>query len=309
MTGAATGAATGTSHGSFGLPDGRRLELLVEGPEGAVPLLFFHGTPFAAAPHPRLRDRAAERGLRTVSWSRPGYGGSTRQPGRTVSQVAEDAPAVLDALGADRFVALGWSGGGPHALACAAALGDRCRGVATLGGVAPYGAEGLDWVDGMGPENVEEFAAARAGETALRSFLESAAPELTDVTGPEVAASLGGLVSAVDVAALDPPLARFLAAGMRAALGGGVEGWLDDDLAFLSDWGFDLGAVGCPVTVWQGDQDLMVPAAHGAWLAAHLPGCRAELRTGEGHLSLLNERLGSVLDDLASAARSRARAR
>lgn len=283
------------------LADGRALELLVEGPEGGAPLLFFHGTPFAAVPHPRLAEAAAERGLRTVSWSRPGYAGSTRRPGRTVGQVAQDAAEVLSWLGAGRFVALGWSGGGPHALACATLLADRCARAATLGGVAPYDADGLDWTAGMGPENVDEFAAAAAGEEALRTFLEAAAAGLVSVTGAEVAASLGGLVSAVDVAALDEPLADYLAAGMRAALGGGVDGWVDDDLAFLADWGFEPGSPRCPVTVWQGGQDLMVPPSHGAWLASHLASADGELLAGEGHLSLFTGRLGPVLDRLAAA--------
>lgn len=297
-----TAAAAGPATAPLELADGRRLALLLEGPEGGVPLLFFHGTPFAAVPHPRLADAAAERGLRTVSWSRPGYAGSTRRPGRTVGQVAEDASEVLSRLGAERFVALGWSGGGPHALACATLLADRCAGAATLGGVAPYGVDDLDWAAGMGPENVEEFAAAAAGEEALRAFLEQAATELTSVTGPEVAASLGGLVSPVDVAALDEPLADYLAAGMRAALGGGFDGWVDDDLAFVADWGFEPGSPRCPVTVWQGGQDLMVPPSHGAWLASHLPAVEGELLAGEGHLSLFTRCLGPALDRLAAAA-------
>jgi pimeloyl-ACP methyl ester carboxylesterase len=114
-----------------------------------------------------MADIAARYGLRTVLHARPGYAGSTPLPGRSVADVAADVAVVVDALGADEFVTVGWSGGGPHALATAALLPDRCLGAATIAGVAPYAAAGLDWLAGMGVENIEEFGAAVAGEPAL----------------------------------------------------------------------------------------------------------------------------------------------
>ena len=134
------------------LPDGRHLEVLVEGPADGLPVVCHYGTPSGAVPYQALFDAAARHGLRAVVCSRPGYGDSTPRPGRSVADVAGDVAAVLDALGADRFVTYGTSGGGPHALACAALLPDRCLAAVSVAGVAPYRAEGLDWLAGMGPE-------------------------------------------------------------------------------------------------------------------------------------------------------------
>ena len=287
---------------------GRRLEVLVEGPAGAPGLVFHSGTPSAALPFRPLTEAAAVHGLRLVTWSRPGYGDSEPSPGRSVADVAADTAAVLDELGIDEFVAVGWSGGGPHALACAALLPRRCRAAATIAGVAPYPAEGLDWLAGMGEENVEEFSQALQGEDPLTAYLEREAGTLGRVTGPEVAQALGGLVSPVDVDCCTGEFAEHLAAMFRRAVSHGVAGWRDDDLAFVRHWGFELSAIETPVAVWQGDQDLMVPAAHGRWLVEHLPNVRDHLHPGEGHLSLAVgalDRIVADLVDLGQPSRSR----
>ncbi|HMD46072.1 MAG TPA: alpha/beta fold hydrolase [Acidimicrobiales bacterium] len=284
------------------LADGAVAEVLTEGPDDGRPLLYWHGTPFAAAPNPDLARAAAARGLRVVTISRPGYAGSTARPGRRVADAAGLAGTVLDALGLDRFVTLGWSGGGPHALAGAAGLPGRCAAALSLAGVAPYDAAGLDWLARMGHENVEEFAAAAAGADVLVPALEDMAAQSSAVTGAELADALGDLVSTVDRAALSGQLAEWLAEAVRRALSAGVEGWRDDDLAFCAPWGFDPGAIDGPVSIWQGDEDKMVPFAHGAWLAGHVPGARVHLLDGEGHVSLLADHLGEMLDELVDLA-------
>ena len=178
--------------------DGRSLEVLTAGPPDGLPLLFHNGTPGGLVAFPPMTAAAAERGLRTVMYARPGYGQSTEQPGRGVADTVADAASVLDDLGADQFVTIGWSGGGPHALACAALLPGRCLAATSLAGVAPARAAGLDWVAGMGPENIEEFGAAEQGAAALTAYLAPEADGLRQVTGEQVADELGGLVSAVD---------------------------------------------------------------------------------------------------------------
>jgi pimeloyl-ACP methyl ester carboxylesterase len=284
------------------LGDGRVLEVLRGGEPSDTAVFLHHGTPFAPVPYAPIADAVGARGLAMVSWSRPGYASSTRQPGRRVADAAADAAEVLDALGHDRIVSIGWSGGGPHALACGALLGDRCAMVATIGGVAPHDAEDLDWLEGMGPENVEEFTlAAGRGEGFLR-FLDAAAAEFGKLTGADVAASLGGLVSEVDVAALRGDYADYLARGLAASATSGTGGWYDDDVAFTSPWGFDLGSIACPVAIWQGAQDRMVPFAHGQWLAAHIPGAHAHLLPDEGHLSLTVRSFPEILDDALALA-------
>ena len=285
---------------------GRQLEVLVAGPEDGLPLVFHEGTPAGLVTFPPMVDAAADRGLRTVLYARPGYGASTTQPGRRVADAAADVAAVLDALGATEFVTAGWSGGGPHALACAALLPGRCRSAATIAGVAPRDADGLDWLAGMGDGNLAEFAATAAGEAELTKFLTEEAGQLRGVTADQVAAGLGDLVSDADKAVITGEFASFLAASFTAALTPGIDGWRDDDLAFNQDWGFGLSALGvdgaAPVAIWQGDQDRMVPFAHGQWLAARIPGATAHLIPGAGHLTLI-DRFGLILDDLLSAAR------
>jgi pimeloyl-ACP methyl ester carboxylesterase len=286
------------------LADGRQLEVLAAGPETGLPLVMHNGTPAGLVAYPAMTEAAAARGLRLVMCSRPGYGESTPRPGRRVADVTADVAAVLDELGAPHFVTVGWSGGGPHALACAARLPGRCLAAASMAGVAPYRAEGLDWLGGMGSENVTEFGAAAAGEGPLTRHLEAQAPRLATITGPEVAAGLGDLVSAADKAATTGEFADYLAAAFRAAVRDGIAGWRDDDLAFIADWGFSTAEVGAgaPVAIWHGDQDMMVPWAHGSWLAAHVPGARAHLLAGEGHLTLAVTSFGAILDDLLDLA-------
>ena len=291
-------------------PDGRYIDFLVAGPADGLPLVLHEGTPVGLVLYPPTVQAARIRGLRVILAARPGYEGSTPRPGRRVVDVAGDTAAVLDELGADTFVTAGWSGGGPHALACAAALPGRCLAAASVAGVAPYQAEGLDWLAGMGPENIEEFGAAVQGEAVLTAFLDSAAPMVSTLTGESVAKSLGGLVIQADQAVLTGEFADHVAASLRASMNSGIAGWRDDDLAFVKDWGFSLGwespspAPGnpAPIAVWQGDQDRMVPFAHGQWLAANIQGARAHLMPGDGHLSMTVSSFDRILDDLLDMA-------
>jgi pimeloyl-ACP methyl ester carboxylesterase len=287
-------------------PDGRKIDVLMAGPADGLPLVLHEGTPVGLVLYPPTVRAAQARGLRVIVAARPGYEGSTPRPGRRVADVAGDTATVLDALGADTFVTVGWSGGGPHTLACAAALPGRCLAAASVAGVAPYQAKGLDWLAGMGPENVDEFGAAAAGEAVLTQFLHGAAATLGTVTGADVAQALGGLVIAADQAVLIGEFADYVATALRASMNTGLAGWRDDDLAFVSDWGFSPGGAPgtptAPVAIWQGDQDKMVPFAHGQWLAASIPGARAHLLPGQGHLSLTISFLDRILDDLLDLA-------
>jgi pimeloyl-ACP methyl ester carboxylesterase len=282
----------------------RVLEVLVSGPEDGLALVFHTGTPSGAVGSGPMVSAASARGLRTVLYSRPGYGGSTPQPDRLVADAAADVGAILDRLGIDEFLTAGWSGGGPHALACAALLPVRCLAAASIAGVAPADSPGLDWLAGMAEENVAEFRAALAGSSDLTTFLDEAAGPLESVGAADVAEGLGALISPADQAVLTGEFAEYLAALFRAALTSGIDGWRDDDLAFTRDWGLSLDALGhaTPVAIWQGDQDRMVPSAHGDWLAANIPLARARLQSGEGHLTLIAQASGRILDDLMDLA-------
>lgn len=288
---------------SLTLDDGRVLEAWRGGADGTSAVLFHVGTPSAGIAYEPMVSVATDRGLGFLTYSRPGYGASTRRPGRSVADCAADVATLAERLGLERLFVVGWSGGGPHALACAALLPELVASAATLAGVAPYAAEGLDWLDGMAEENLDEFGAAIEGGDALQDFLERAADDVRGRTGANVADALGGLVTDVDRRALGGPLADYLALLNREAVSHGIWGWLDDDLAFSRDWGFRLDDVTVPVTVWQGRQDAMVPFAHGEWLARHVPEARAMLLEEEGHLSLvlrLDEVVEQLLGDAAT---------
>ncbi len=288
---------TDTTHEQVTLPDGRVLEYLVEGDPSGYPLVHHHGTPGAAVPFPTYAAAAAERGVALIQYTRAGYGNSSARPGRSVADVAEDVAALLDHLGHTDFITLGWSGGGPHSLACAARLPQRCRAAATGAGVAPYLAEDLDFLEGMGPENHEEFGAAVAGREPLEAYLRPQAKALTEITAEQIAEALGGLLSPVDQAyATGDHAARTLAVFQRATVNG-IAGWADDDLAFTRDWGFSLDEICVPVSIWQGAEDRMVPFSHGKWLAGNVPGAAVHLDDDQGHLSLW-ARIGEIVDDL-----------
>ena len=245
-------------------------------------------------------DAVDERGWQLISYARPGYSASTRQHGRSVADAAADVAAILDQLGLDRFLTIGRSGGGPHALACAALLPDRCDAAATIASIAPWDAEGLEFTAGMGPENVEEYGAASSSAAELDAFLERGGAGMAAVTADDIADSLGGLVGEADRNALTGDIADGIARQVRRALSAGTAGWFDDDIAFVTPWGFDLST----------DQRAGVDLARRATTAssrsrtasgwrAHVPGARVHLYDDEGHISLVRQ-LPRILDDLVS---------
>ena len=293
-------SALSVTRSRISLGSGRIVEATVSGLKDGIPLVFHHGTPGSLLLFEPFIKATLARGLRYVSYSRPGYGNSTRQPARTIADCSVDTGKILDQLGVDSFYAIGWSGGGPHALACAALLPKRVIAASTIAGVAPYGSRDLDWLAGMGKENIEEFQAALAGPDELRTFLERATAALAEVTSEQIVSSFGDLIDDVDKAALTGEFGSFLAENTREALRNGFWGWLDDDLAFTRDWGFDLSRINVPVNVWQGGKDRMVPFAHGRWLSQRLPNARVHLLPEHGHLSLAIGSFSKILDDLTA---------
>lgn len=285
------------------LGDGRTLEYVTAGVAAGPAVVFHHGTPGSAFAPRGLEVAAAERGLRVLSSSRAGYGGSSRDEGRDVAAVASDTVELLDALGIDRFATVGWSGGGPHALACAALLPGRCVAALSLAGVAPYLPGEFDWTEGMAQENVEEFRLGLEGGAAYDEMLATASAHLLSLRSAEASSAralLGGLISDADEAASTTESLAFLIENMGHGIAGGVGGWRDDDQAFIRPWGFDVRDVRVPVAVWFGDQDLMVPSRHGEWLGANVHGVEARRFPDDGHLSLVEGRFGEHLDAVAA---------
>ncbi|HEY1366631.1 MAG TPA: alpha/beta fold hydrolase [Gaiellaceae bacterium] len=274
-------------------PDGRTLRVHEAGDADGAPVLAHHGTPGVGTQYGPHAEDAARRGIRLLSYDRAGYGGSTPAPGRTVADVAVDTATIADALDLERLGTWGISGGGPHALACAALLPDRIGAAVSIAGPAPLDARGLDWSAGMGESNLAEFDAAKQGREALEPLLAAEADGMRRTDAATLAEALQSLLGAADAAALRGPLGPFLVDIFHAAVGGGIEGWLEDDLAFAAPWGFDLAAIRVPVAILHGSDDRFVPLAHGEWLANAIPGAESRI-SDDGHLTLLEDGVPSV---------------
>lgn len=259
---------------------------------GAAGLAVFwhHGTPqLGDLPEP-LMPAATDLGIRLVSFDRAGYGGSSRLAGRDVASIAGDVTSVADMLGIDRFGVIGASGGGPHTLACAALVPERVVGAVSIAGLAPFGADGLDWFAGMADAGAAELYAACAGRETLEQYLLSVDFDPEVFTSADHAA-LAGVWSCVGASA-------------GRALRVGIDGMVDDDLAYVKPWGFDPAEVRAPVLLVHGEDDRMVPSSHSEWLADRLPSSELRLHPGEGHVSVLRE--GAVaLEWLKERAESR----
>jgi pimeloyl-ACP methyl ester carboxylesterase len=271
--------------------DGRVLNVGEGGDRRGKPIFALHGTPGSIMLYgPHVKD-ASKRGIRLISYDRSGYGGSSPHPGRKVADAAKDVAAIADSLGLERFAVWGISGGGPHALACAALIQGRVVAVASLASPAPYPSPGLDWLSNQGEDNVAEWKASMAGPGQLGRYLEPQREQILEAKPAEIVRMWKSLIPPVDEAVFSGRLGQFLASNMKEGLRSGYEGWRDDDLAFVSDWGFKPSAISVPLLLWQGKHDKMVPYAHGQWLAEHINGVDARLSPDDGHLTLFERRV------------------
>jgi pimeloyl-ACP methyl ester carboxylesterase len=281
------------------LRDGRTLHVYDDGdPDGNV-VVQHHGTPGSGLTYPPDIEGARERGLRLVSYDRAGYGGSIPKPGRSVVDVVAHIEDVLDSLEIERYVSFGGSGGCPHSFACGA-RSERCLAAAAIASPTPYPAEGLDWLAGMGEDNIVEFGAALEGPEKLEPYLEHEAAQYADATPEQIKDVMASVLPPVDAAVLTGERAEHFKRSNDRALAQGIAGWRDDDIAFTKPWGFELDEIRVPTLLWQGEQDLMVPAAHGRWLAERIPGLEAHISEEDGHLSISVGRLGEIYDWLAA---------
>jgi len=274
--------------------DERRLAFCQWGDLAGKPVFSLHGTPGSRLVRHHDEDVYRRANVRAITYDRPGYGRSTRHPGRRVADAAGDVAAIADALGLARFAVTGGSGGGPHSLACAALLPDRVTRAASVVGITPFGPGGLareEFLDGMVEGNVREFSWALEGEETLRPQLERLTQELLESLESDSDTPLGEdyEVSPEDLAVMKRGGFRaMMAEATREGIGRSSDGIVDDDLAFTRPWGFDVTNITIPVTVAYGPHDTLVPPAHGRWLAHTIPGAREHVLAG-GHWSIYDE--------------------
>ncbi|HLN05189.1 MAG TPA: alpha/beta hydrolase [Acidimicrobiales bacterium] len=266
--------------------DGRQLAYAEWGDLDGSPIFALHGTPGCRLDRPPGEDKLRAAGLHLITYDRPGYGASDRHNGRQVADCVGDVALIADAVGVERFAIIGTSGGGPHALAVCARLGDRVTNASCVVGIAPYDSEGLDWLAGMDPENVEEFGWALSGKARLTVELDREAAALLARVAQDPASILEGFqLPTTDIAVLaDPRVQQIIRESAAEMFVNGVSGWVDDDLAFTTPWGFDPSEIDLPVEICFGSSDVLVPPAHGHWLASHIAGARTVVETDKGHL-------------------------
>jgi pimeloyl-ACP methyl ester carboxylesterase len=276
-------------------PDGRALKVFDAGDPAGAPVLFHHGTPSSGLLSDEWSAVAAGAGVRLLAYDRPGYGESDRNEGRSVADCAQDVRAIAAALQLPRLGTVGLSGGGPHALACAALLPDLVPAAVTLAAVAPFDAEGLDYFEGTGELNVEDGKLFLSDREAARRKAQADRLELLKLTAPELIGAWESILPEVDQQFLTGRFGEFTVEAMRRGLAPSDAGYWDDNVAFMEPWGFQVSSIEIPVRLRQGRHDLMVPYGHGAWLASQIPSAEPILTEHDGHLTLL----GYLAEDLA----------
>ncbi|GAA5044313.1 alpha/beta hydrolase [Thermocatellispora tengchongensis] len=271
------------------------------GQPDATPVFLLHGTPGGRfQPRPRAKTLHLL-GIRLISFDRPGYGGSDRRINRVVADAAEDVEDIADALGLGRFAVVGRSGGAPHALACAAVLGDRTIRAAALVGLAPRLAEGLDWFDGMIEANVAEYVAARAGHRVVASRLRAAADEIRADPASKVLNICAQVPDSDRQVVGDHGIRRMLERNFAEGLRVSEDGWVDDVLAFTAPWGFDVAAIEAPTLLWHGENDVYSPVSHTRWLAKRIRNATVRIQRGAAHFGALKA-MPEILAWVASGA-------
>ena len=284
------------------LPDGRTLEVATLGTPSGSTVFFHHGTPGTTRTLKMLAPLLELGDFYLVTASRPAYGRSSRDEGHQISSAVDDAKAALARVGRKRYVALGWSGGGPRSLA-SAALDDDCVGAVAIASPAPADVD-FDWTDGMGPENVAEFELAKVGGAPYEEYMAAVATEIATINADSLYDVLGGLFPEVDRASLaDDADRETFVDSMTYGFASGWHGYFDDNVAMISPWGFDVANIDKRVHLFYGDADLMVPPTHGAWLTSNIPRVVAHHRPHEGHMSIVSEHfdeLAEVLTDLSA---------
>lgn len=279
---------------SLKLPDGRCIEYIDNGVSSKSALILHHGTPTSMTVWGTWLAAAAELGIRAIAFTRPGYASSDRKVGRSIIDANEDLEEILNQLAVENFVSVGWSGGGPYALA--SGLLNKCSGVQLIASVSPYDAEDFDWFQDQTPEMVEEAKiSARSLEDSI-NFKENYYKEIRDMTAEQFLTEYAKRLSFESFETTYREFSKDLSFSMHDALRDGVIGYAEDEYAFLRNWGFDTKEIQVPVLIWQGLDDLSVSPHMARWLNANISNPTLKLLEGQHHSSIMVEKRAEILN-------------
>ena len=280
------------------LKDGRALGFQAFGPRDGVPAFYFHGFPGS-----RLEARLAPTpGLRLIAVDRPGYGLSTRFPGRQLADWPADIGALADHLGIKRFAVLGISGGAPYALACARYLPERISSVAIVCGVGPPDSPGMN---GGTMRMLTRFGRHRIGYMPLvylaRLWLCGGDAEKRFLEFRRRVLERLAADSSQERAAASDAVLRNLFTSFAEGLRRSVSGMVSDARIYASPWPFALKDINANIHLWHGTEDRMVPVEVGRAVASAIPGISAHFEEGEGHFSVIINRSAEIIRTLREA--------
>jgi pimeloyl-ACP methyl ester carboxylesterase len=275
---------------TISLPDGRRLAFAEYGDPQGQPLFFFHGFPGSRYDGATTGQAAAGMGIRLIAPDRPGMGYSDFQPRRTLLDWPDDVCFLANSLGLEMFGVLGYSGGGPHALACAYRIPERLTGTGVMAGVGPVTEPGA--LEGMAKNNVQIFSLARKAPWLLNLLYRMQVP----VSGKKLMQAAAAQMAKPDVAAMQEPMVlEDIVKDFNEAFRQNAKGVVQEGALFGSDWGFELSGIRATVHLWQGEEDTNVPVEMGRYQAGRIPDCIAKFYPGEGHISLVTNHIREIL--------------
>lgn len=260
------------------LGEGRLVTYSELGDPRAPAVFYFHGAPSSRLDLVGLDHELSQAGVRLVSPDRPGYGGSSPVPGRRLSDWPLTVASLADRLGIDRFAVIGFSSGGPYAVACAAGLPGRIVGAGVVSGVTDFGWPGA-W-DG--------YAEAELMRTGDEAAVLAACEQMFGRDGSGFLEAFPDMAAA-DEEFMDQPAGAAFMATFAESLRQGMVGYAQDLAVEAQPWTFDPGAIRGPVRILHGDADTLVPLAHPNHTSELIPTSALEVRQGQGHVSLLTE--------------------
>jgi pimeloyl-ACP methyl ester carboxylesterase len=274
-------AADAAEDRSIVLSDGRRLGFAEFGAQRGIPVFGFHGTPGSRLMFRLVHEPALRLGIRLIAPDRPGFGRSTYQHGRAISDWADDVRALADELQLERFGVAGISGGGPYAAACAALLPDRIAAAALISPVGPV--QPPEGPEAIGPAQYVTFRLLHRLSPAMRGAFTAGRLMFLNAPNSMYRLIMSRAARADRLILARPDIRKNLIEGIAEGLRPGIQGALQEMTIFGRPWNLPFEAIKAPALLWQGTADRNVPVAAALHLARLIPGCELFRIEGAGH--------------------------